>query len=217
MCITKEVSLSVFLTCTISCIYLYQRNNINDRWIAILFGYIGIMQLLEYFMWKDQDCKGLNQKATKISIYFILLQPIVSFVVAYIMTNGKIPNWLYMITIIYIIYVIPTLYSKLEDNQCTKPCNGSDFGLNWAWTDIDIGKRNIRGTFVWFVFFLALISPLLLMKKNENIYFILNTVIWLLSGIIGSYRCQGITDISSGSLWCLMAFLMPLSAIYINK
>ena len=75
------------------------------------------MQLLEYFMWKDQECKGLNQKTTKIG----------------------------------------------------------------------------------------------------NIFFILNLIIWLLSGIIGSYRCQGVVDIPSGSLWCMMAFLGPLFGIYINK
>ena len=62
MCITKEVSISTFLICTISCIYLYQRNNTNDRWVALLFGYIGIMQFLEYLMWCDQECKGFNQK-----------------------------------------------------------------------------------------------------------------------------------------------------------
>ena len=91
MCITKEVSISTFLICTISCIYLYQRNNTNDRWVALLFGYIGIMQFLEYLMWCDQECKGLNQKTTIVAFYFVLFQPIVSLLVAYHFTNGKIP------------------------------------------------------------------------------------------------------------------------------
>ena len=79
MCITKDVSLSVFIICTISCIYLYKRNLLNDRWIAILFTYVGIIQLLEYFIWKDQECSGLNQKATKIALYILVFQPIISF------------------------------------------------------------------------------------------------------------------------------------------
>jgi len=210
MCITKEVSISTFLICTISCIYLYQRNNTNDRWVALLFGYIGIMQFLEYLMWCDQECKGINQKTTIIAFYIILLQPLVSLLIAYSMTNGKIPMWLYMIEIIYVIYAIPILYSKLEANQCTKPCNGSQFGLNWPWV--------VDNFLVWFTFFCGLVSPLLLMKQNGTTYFILNLIIWILSGIIGSYRCQGgIADIPSGSLWCLMAFFGPLFAIFMNQ
>lgn len=210
MCITKGVSITTFLICSLSSIYLYQRNNPNDRWIAVLFGYVGIIQLLEYFMWKDQECKGLNQKTTKIAFYIILFQPIVSLLVAYSMTNGKIPTWLYMINIIYVIYAVPILYSKLEDNQCTKPCDGSNYGLNWPWAT---GSN----TLLWIVFFCGLVSPFLLMKKTGNIFFIFNLIIWLLSGIIGSYRCQGLVDIPSGSLWCMMAFLGPLVGIYINK
>ena len=214
MCVTEEVSISVFTICTIACIYLYKRNNPNDRWIAILFGYIGLIQLLEYFMWKDQECKGLNQTATKISFYFVLLQPIVSFLVAYSMTNGKLPIRLYTITIMYIIYAIPILYSKLEDNQCSKPCGGSEIGLNWQWTDVDIGEGSIDGTLVWFIFFLAIASPILLMKNGGKLYFALNLITWVLAGIIGSYRCHGPINIPSGSLWCLMAFFTPLFKIY---
>ena len=210
MCITKEVSLSVFIICSLSCIYLYQRNLPNDRWVAILYGYIGIMQLLEYFMWKDQECSGLNQKATKIALYILVFQPIISFLVAYIMTNGKLPNWLYMITMIYIIYVISKISFKDKDNKCTKPCDGSNYGLNWPWAT---GSN----TLLWIVFFCGIASPFLLMKKTGNIFFIFNLIIWLLSGIIGSYRCQGLVDIPSGSLWCMMAFLGPLVGIYINK
>jgi len=205
MCITKEVSLSVFIICTISCIYLYKRNLLNDRWIAILFAYVGIIQLLEYFIWKDQECAGLNQKATQITFYVVFLQPIISLLVAYIMTNGKIPMWLYILNIIYIIYALPFIYKKLKTNQCTKPCDGSKIGLSWPW----LGENNIGA----FIFFLALVSPFLLMKNNGTKYFILNTVMWLLSGMIGSYRCQGIVDIPSGSLWCLMAFIFPLYKI----
>ena len=209
MCITKEVSISTFFICTISCIYLYQRNKRNDRWVALLFGYIGLMQFLEYLMWTDQECSGINQKATRVAFYIIILQPLVSVLIAYYMTNGKIPPWLYMIEIIYVIYAIPRLYSKLEENQCTKPCDGSHMGLNWLWV--------VDNSLVWLIFFCGLVSPLLLMKPNGYIYCILNFIIWILSYIIGSYRCNGDVDIPSGSLWCLMAFMGPLFAIFMNK
>ena len=61
MCINETVSFGTFTVCTLSCIYLFKRNNMNDRWISILFAYLGTMQLLEYLMWRDQECNGLNQ------------------------------------------------------------------------------------------------------------------------------------------------------------
>ena len=65
MCVSKEVSLGAFIICTLTCFYLYKRNRVNDRWIAVMFGYFGTMQFLEYLMWKDQECTGLNQIATE--------------------------------------------------------------------------------------------------------------------------------------------------------
>ena len=72
MCINAEVSISGFIVCSVTCLYLYKRNKLNDRWIAITFGYIGIIQLLEYLMWIDQECSGLNQIATDLSFYFVI-------------------------------------------------------------------------------------------------------------------------------------------------
>ena len=92
MCISGEVSISAFVFCSITCVYLYKRNRPNDRWIAIVFGYLGIMQLLEYFMWIDQECSGLNQIATDLGFIHNILQPVISLSVAYYFTSGKIPS-----------------------------------------------------------------------------------------------------------------------------
>jgi hypothetical protein len=172
------------------------------------------MQFLEYLMWRDQECSGMNQKATRIAFYYVLFQPIVSLLVAYSMTNGKIPSWLYMINVIYVLYAVPFIreYSK-KDNQCTKPCDGSQIGLNWPWATDNDNDNSL----LWLLFFGGLASPLLLMKHNGTIYFILNLIAWILSYIIGTYRCHGNVDIPSGSLWCMMAFSAPLFAIFINK
>ena len=73
MCINENISLIIFLVCSITCIYLFKRNYINDRWIAIAFFYIGLMQILEFIMWVDQECKGPNQIATDIAFWQTIL------------------------------------------------------------------------------------------------------------------------------------------------
>ena len=93
MCISKEVSLTAFIVSLSTCFFLYNRNNENDRWVALTFGYIGFMQILEVMMWMDQKCSGLNQKATSLAFWHNVLQPVVSLGVAYYFTNGKIPTY----------------------------------------------------------------------------------------------------------------------------
>ena len=210
MCISAEVSISVFILCSVTCIYLYKRNKQNDRWIAIVYGYLGSMQLLEYLMWIDQECSGLNQIATDLGFIHNILQPFVSLLVAYFMIN-KLPKWVYVPLLIYIIYSLPKIYKSKTNNQCSKPCSDEKIGLSWQYTNTK------NSTIVWMIFTIALCVPFLTMKKNGYIYFLLLVGAYIVSHFIAKNRCQGAIIPSNGSWWCIMATLIPLIAIFINK
>ena len=211
MCISAEVSMIAFLTCSISCIYLYKRNRTNDRWISLIFGYFGIMQLLEYLMWIDQECSGLNQLATDYSLIHVVLQPVLSLFVAYLLVK-KVPNWSYLLLLLYLVISLPKILSAKEENQCSKPCNGSDIGLTWDYTIVD------HSYLVWILFAVALAAPFLLMKKNGYIYASFLMIIFAISHFIALRRCKRDININapSGSWWCLMAVFGPICAIFIN-
>jgi hypothetical protein len=212
MCINKEVSISAFIVCSVTCIYLYKRNLQNDRWIAIIFGYFGTMQLLEYLMWIDQECSGLNQIATDLAFIHNILQPMVSLLVAYIMIR-KIPKFAYIVLGIYILVSFPRIWEAKKENQCSKPCSEENIGLSWEYTLI---KDNPY--MIWFIFAIALATPFLLMKKNGHIYASIIMGTFISSHFIARHRCPNVIVSSpTGSWWCLMASLVPLSAVYINK
>ena len=107
MCVNKEVSLISFIFVITVCTYLFKRNNQNDRWIAIVFGYIGLMQLIEFFMWIDQKCKNINIIATKIGFFQNLFQPLISIIIALYFTKKKLNNFhfMYLSSFLYIIFV----------------------------------------------------------------------------------------------------------------
>ena len=221
MCISAEVSMIAFLTCSITCIYLYKRNRTNDRWISLIFGYFGIIQLLEYLMWIDQECSGLNQIATDYSLIHVVLQPVLSLFVAYLLVK-KVPNWSYLLLLLYLVISLPKILSAKEENQCSKPCNGSDIGLTWDYTVVDYSYL------VWILFAIALAAPFLLMKKNGYIYASLLIIAFVLSHFIALHRCRDPAPTNSwwkrrgyssptGSWWCLTAVLGPLCAIFINQ
>jgi len=211
MCISAEVSMIAFLTCSISCIYLYKRNRPNDRWIATVFGYFGIMQLLEYLMWMDQECSGLNQIATDYSLIHVVLQPVISLLVAYLMIK-KVPNWSYLLLLLYLVISLPKILAAKEENQCSKPCHGSDIGLTWDYTIVD------HSYLVWILFAIALAAPFLLMKKNGYIYAFFLMITFAISHFIAYHRCNKpiLINAPSGSWWCLVSAFGPLCAIFIN-
>jgi len=212
MCISAKVSMGAFILCLTSCAYLYKRNNINDRWVAILFVYLGSMQLLEYMMWMDQECKGLNQFATNLGFYHNILQPVISILVAYYYTNGKLPIYIYGIYIIYLVSSFPFIYKMKKKNQCSLPCKDSEIGLSWEYTNTQ------NQAYVWGVFCLAISLPLLMMKKDGYIYTGIIIGTYILSHFISKNRCSN-TNVSApnGSWWCILASLVPLGAIFINS
>ena len=98
-----------------------------------------------------------------------------------------------------------------KPNQCSKPCNESKDGLMWQYT-------NGLGVLGWFIFLIAVSSPFLAMKSNGKTYFAIIVGSYIASAIIASKRCPYNTNIpSNGSWWCIMATLIPVAAIFINK
>jgi hypothetical protein len=210
MCVSKEVSLGAFILCTIMCLYLFKRNKPNDRWVALFFIYIGCMQYLEYLMWSDQECSGKNQKATEIAFYHNVLQPVVSLIVALYFTNGKLPIYVYIIFILYLLTSLPKIYEKKYPNQCSKPCSKENDGLSWEYTETK------NATYVWGVFCLALLLPFMTMKKSGPIYAGLLLATYIIAHFISVSRCKNRIVPPNGSWWCLMASIIPFVAILIH-
>ena len=215
MCVNKEVSLISFIFVITVCTYLFKRNNQNDRWIAIVFGYIGLMQLIEFFMWIDQKCKNINIIATKIGFFQNLFQPLISIIIALYFTKKKLNkfHFMYVSSFLYIIFVIPRLlidgYKKT--NKCTRPCSNNKYGLSFIYTDVNYP------VITWQLFALALIIPFTLMNKNSGLYITLSYLTYIIALIIERFRKCNEGTPASGSWWCLLGAIIPFFAIFINK
>jgi hypothetical protein len=210
MCVTKEVSLVAFIVCISACIYLYRRDNPNDRWIAIAFIYLGSMQLIEYFIWSDQACTGLNQRMTSIAFWQNILQPIVALAIAYYFTGGNLPTYVYLVIGLYIVTSLPNIWKAKKPGQCSRPC-GKSIGLSWDYTNTK------SQTYVWAIFCIAVAIPFLCMEKDGEKYAGLIIGTYVMAHFISVARCPASASPSNGSWWCLMAVIIPILAIQINK
>ena len=170
------------------------------------------MQLLEYLMWKDQKCKGLNQFATNLGFIHNILQPVMSILLAYYFTKGKIPTYIYFIFFLYLTTSLPQIIKKKKYNQCSLPCNNGEVGLSWEYTNTKYP------TYVWGLFCIALFLPFLTMKGNGKVYAYILLGLYIIAHFISINRCpKNKGSPPNGSWWCMMAAFVPLAAIQINK
>ena len=74
MCWNAPVSLTAFLTSIILCAYIWHRNKSNDRPLALWISWIALMQLFEFFMWRDMKDHATE---AKLSLITTILQPFI--------------------------------------------------------------------------------------------------------------------------------------------
>ena len=138
MCYSTTTSLLTFAVMAISTIYLFYRNYPNDRWVAIVFISAGIMQLLEYFMWKDQSCGQMNHIATMLAFILLLIQPIAVLIGAYyfgdlVIDRKRLAPIIWIYGIIIGIFGINWINYASKKRLCSRP-NGRH--LDWDFSPV---------------------------------------------------------------------------------
>ena len=212
MCVNKEVSMIAFLVSMGACIILMRRGHVNDRWIAVTLGYIGSMQLLEFFMHSDPDCGKTNRTATSIAFWQNLFQPAVFVLAAIVFSGCNLPWYAWVSTLAYGVYVVPTLINaRKPDADCTTTCPDQNTGLRFPYTDVP-GNNMI----LWTVFALAMALPFGAMQRDGGFYIGAILATYVAAVAIGAVRqCDG--SPATGSWWCLAGAAIPLVALCRNS
>ena len=207
MCWSFEASLSTFLLGAGSSLYLIYRNGYLDRIVGYIMLYITSMQGLEALMWTDQKCNGLNQYATKISIFQNLILP---FVVFLILQDFYLKEYKSYVNLLILVYGFSTLFYLNQvviqnmDNPiffCTTALN--EHHLQWNWVSHKL--QHFEGYF-WILFIIALVLPMFFLKNRNFSYYM--GLCFGLSLLISIFYYQGSRSI--GSWWCFMAVLVPI-------
>jgi len=204
MCYSTKISLITFTIMTISTIYLFYRNYPNDRWVAIVFISAGLMQLLEYFMWKDQSCGITNHVATILAFIVLLIQPIAVLIGAYyfgdlIFDRKKLAPIIWIYGIIIGIFAINWINYASKKRLCSLP-NGKH--LDW-----DFKPMMKIFSFMYYLVFL-----LFFMSRP-----------WYLGAIVGIFLIGillfsvfYIKNPSWKSWWCFVVNFIPIIYILVS-
>lgn len=226
MCWSAEVSMITFITSAVMCGYIWHRNNENDRPLALWIFTFSLMQLFEFFMWRNMRD---HSWASKISLVFILIQPVV--LGAGLLTMGKVQGqdentddtknnigewgtwirrilWVFVgIVVIKVIYTIFWLLTKEKDKSWLSE-KGKHCHLVWYFTrnedKMPYLTRINKSYYIPLLFTALSIAPL----YKGLIYSILGAVSFNFS--------QWYYGQEWGSIWCWMANALAAITVIIG-
>ena len=134
---TSLVTFSISLICFGYLLYYgIKKNNNYDIFASIVVILIGLMQLIEYFLWKNQDCSlNINNHNWSLMIMVLLaLQPVVTCMAYKFLFKGAnmvLNNIIFFLCFIYIIFTVYLVYFLNKTRLCSKPSKNS-CRLVWA-------------------------------------------------------------------------------------
>ena len=198
MCFNEHVSITTYIFGMIGCINLYYTYNLKIE--AIFFAWVVQMQLIEYFLWKNQSCNQENINATKTGIIINHLEPVVLWISILLLSRHKLPDYVNILMIIFLLFTY--FYSK--DGFSDKCTVKEKTHLVWSW-------NGMKNNMLYYPFFLLCMNLLLINGTDNGI----NLAILCTGSFAVSYIIY-YKEKSVGAMWCFFAAFCPWIIPYIR-
>lgn len=178
MCFNSTTSLVAFIISVACSAYLYYNgtvhNNKSDLFFSAVVFLIGCMQLIEYFLWENQDCtsnsNNSNHNFSLLIMFLLTLQGIVSCIVYYRLypKNRYFNNTFVMLYLfIYTAFFVYMLNYLKKFKLCSAPSSKS-CRLKWAPYDV-VAKNNMPMLIIHLVLYAAAVIILGIETLNNNV------------------------------------------------
>tara|TARA_X000000368_G_scaffold60956_1_gene42995 strand:+ start:880 stop:1518 length:639 start_codon:yes stop_codon:yes gene_type:complete len=208
MCFSAQASLTAYILGSFASIYLLIKGDKYDKHIGLFSLTFIQIQLAEFLMWIDQDCKNINHYASILADYILILQPLSIILGSILFKTTNIPTkllYLFLLSFIIgiIVYSIRVIYNKRK--LCSKSINNGY--LKW-----DVIKKPSLLDYIGYFIFVTLIW--LFVKNKKGLLVFIFTIISLLFGLNNNYK---FTFAQWESKWCFFGVLLPFLIIIYNK
>ena len=169
MCFNATTSLLTFSVSLLCFIFLLHRgvktDNKNDIFLSFLTILIGFIQLIEFFIWRNQNCNKINHYFTLSIIFLLFLQGTIMNIIYFILYPKKprfIPkNIVYGIITVFFFVTLYSLYYVNKQRLCSTPTENS-CRLGW---DSLVKLNNNYLLYVTFLFLYFLMSWLIIINS----------------------------------------------------
>ena len=211
MCWSSESSRNAYIIGSVSSLILMLFGDKVDKNIGLFFLVVAQMQLIEYFIWKDQECGEINNIASKMILPELTLQATAMILGAYIFNSAAISektmnNLLFLTSIITVFIIFTYLHSVKDVKLCSKKVHNK--GIKWDIGNMNVIRQNDIISILWKIFYYGCFFLFPLLWKSS-----VKKYIFLFSSILSWLYIQYINQITWESRWCYPASLIPI--IYI--
>jgi hypothetical protein len=212
MCFNASVSLFTYLFGSIGSVILYNFSNLKPE--AVFYLWVCLMQLIEFFLWKSQNCNNTpilsnptatqrNLLFTKLGIFINHFEPIVYWLAILYFSYTSLPSYVNYLMILFVIFTLFYLKNILTHQQCTTVTKESYPHLFWEWNQGPYAS-------LYYIYFLIM---LVLLAQHNSIYGSYHSSLIVISFIL-SYLIYKDTH-TVGAMWCFAASFAPW-ALWIN-
>lgn len=192
MCWNWESSLISWLISLVTGVYLYKRNNKNDKVLSLLILTYSSIQLFEALMWWDQKCGKLNIAATNLAYFALYAHVIAIGLGLYLEQKIVLP------VVIGLAFMVFAVLTK-PDMKCSRP--GENGHLAWGFNQ----------TFYIFVFIAAIALVFAYVRPARTAVLIAGLFTFAL---LFSYLITGDT---MPSYWCWVSAAFSFLFIFVNR
>jgi hypothetical protein len=211
MCWNADISINTFLFSFFTLLFIYFTNTFtkykillfNNKLIYLFLFLVALMQLIEYFLWKNLYSSKLNKIFSFITFLIIFLQQLT--LILAIDNSAYKNNILYIYLISLLILII---YKSLINPFIFKTTVSPSGHLAWKWSNFN-GYESI----ILYYFLLFYFIPSLLIKNINLLFFIAGITLFFAILLFKK-------EYSYGSIWCFYTntiFLIFLIDILIIK
>jgi len=192
MCWNQHISLNTFLFSCFALLFIYVTNrftkykskNFENPLVFLYLLEIAVIQLIEFFLWRNLKNKSMNELLSKIASFIVTIQP---FTVMLMISNSTIKYSLLFVYVLFILFYLE--YKRLYNPIQFHTSVGKNGHLSWEWMNFT-GYENI-----FYVFHLLLhILALLLINNSVLSLFI---IISLIISMITNFKYN-----TFGTIWC---------------
>jgi hypothetical protein len=209
MCWNADISINTFVFACFALVFIYFTNTFTkyklkefeNPLVYLYFLLIAIMQLLEFFIWRNLKNKSVNTLVSKIASFVVILQPLT---IMLMIPNLNIKYYLLTIYAIFIMVYLAykTLYNPIHFYSHVAKNNH----LTWEWVNLS-GYEYI----FYFGYVLLYLLALLFIDNFVVSFFV---ILMLVVSFIFHFKYN-----TFGSMWCwltnliLIYFLMQILII----
>ena len=200
MCWNADISINTFIFGLLSLIFIYFTNTFtkyktkefdNPFMYVIIFSFV-IMQLLEYFIWKNFKNKEMNTNLSIIGFIILMIQPI-TIMLYDSYDNGNIINLAKNILLYTLAWISFLLYKYFYNPISFITTIGKNGHLAWNW--LYFNKYELIA-YILLYFSYILYSFLYIPNRLSNIY----KYVFVITLFISRILYYNTTEF--GSMWC---------------